>query len=146
MVSRASPARKAAFEVLTAVRERRGEPAGLLHRTIYDSLSSVDRNLMTEITYGVLRWRNQLDFILSAHSNRPFEKIDPVPLTSLRIGLYQLRFSNRVPERAAVDESVRLTHAFGASWSASFVNAVLRKTLRQPDTPRLPRSQETQQR
>jgi 16S rRNA (cytosine967-C5)-methyltransferase len=142
MVSRASPARRAAFEVLTGVLERRGEPATLLHRTSYDSLSSVDRNLMTEITYGVLRWRNQLDFVLAAHSNRPLEKIDAVPLTALRIGVYQLRFSSRVPERAAVDESVRLAHTFGASWSASFVNAVLRKTLRQPDAPSLPRKED----
>ena len=118
--------------------ERRGEPATLLHRPGYDSLSTVDRDLMTEITYGVLRWRNQLDFVVAAHSNRPLEKIDAVPLTALRIGIYQLRFLSRVPERAAVDESVRLAHTFGASWSASFVNAVLRKTLRQPDAPRLP--------
>ena len=97
---------------------------------------------MTEITYGVLRWRNRLDFVLAAHSTRPLTKIDDVPLTALRIGLYQLRFLNRVPERAAVDESVRLAHAFGASWSASFVNAVLRKALRQPDAPRLPSKQD----
>ena len=97
---------------------------------------------MTEVTYGVLRWRNQLDFVLAAHSNRPLKKIDDVPLTALRMGLYQLRFLSRVPERAAVDESVRLAHAFGASWSASFVNAVLRKALSQPDEPRLPQPQD----
>ena len=138
MVSRASPARRAAFEILIAVAERRGEPATLLHRSHYDSLSAADRDLMTEITYGVLRWRNRLDFILAAHSSRPLEKIDDVPLTALHIGLYQLLFSSRVPARAAVDESVRLTHAFGASWSAAFVNAVLRNVSRRPDEPRLP--------
>ena len=142
MVSSASPARRAAFEVLTGVAERRGEPASLLHRPSYDSLSSVDRDLMTEITYGVLRWRNQLDFVLAAHSSRPLHKIDDVPLTALRMGLYQLRFLSRVPERAAVDEAVRLAHTFGASWAASFVNAVLRKAVRQPDEPRPPRKQD----
>ena len=142
MVSRASPARRAAFEVLTGVTGRRGEPATLLHRGSYDSLSSVDRDLMTEITYGVLRWRNRLDFVLAAHSNRPLKKIDDVPLTALRMGLYQLRFLNRVPGRAAVDESVRLAHTFGASWAASFVNAVLRKALSQPDEPRPPRKRD----
>ncbi len=142
MVSRASPARRAAFEVLTGVTGRRGEPATLLHRGSYDSLSSVDRDLMTEIIYGVLRWRNRLDFVLAAHSNRPLEKIDDVPLTALRMGLYQLRFLNRVPGRAAVDESVRLAHTFGASWTASFVNAVLRKALSQPVEPRPPRKRD----
>lgn len=97
---------------------------------------------MTAITYGVLRWRNLLDFVLAAHSNRPLHKIDDVPLTALRMGLYQLRFLSRVPERAAVDESVRLAHSFGASWAASFVNAVLRASLRHPDEPRLPRKED----
>ena len=97
---------------------------------------------MTEIIYGVLRWRNRLDFVLAAHSNRPLEKIDDVPLTALRMGLYQLRFLNRVPGRAAVDESVRLAHTFGASWAASFVNAVFRKALSQPDEPRPPRKRD----
>lgn len=94
---------------------------------------------MTEITYGVLRWRNTLDVVIARHSHRPLHKIDDVPLTALRIGLYQLRYLSRVPDRAAVDESVRLTYAFGAAYAAPFVNAVLRNALREPEAPRLPR-------
>lgn len=90
---------------------------------------------MTEITYGVLRWRNALDAEIARHSKRPLRKIDDTPLTALRIGLYQLRYLSRVPDRAAVDESVRLTYAFGAAYAAPFVNAVLRNALRQPITP-----------
>jgi 16S rRNA (cytosine967-C5)-methyltransferase len=93
---------------------------------------------MTEITYGVLRWRNTLDFVIARHSHRPLHKIDDVPLTALRIGLYQLRYLSRVPDRAAVDESVRLTYAFGAAYAAPFVNAVLRNALREPEAPPLP--------
>lgn len=97
---------------------------------------------MTEITYGVLRWRNTLDFVIAGHSRRPLHRIDDVPLRALRMGLYQIRFLSRVPDRAAVDESVRLTRAFGASSAAPFVNAVLRNALRHPNEPPLPRRDE----
>ena len=93
---------------------------------------------MTDLTYGVLRWRGLLDFILAAHSNRPLAKIDLVPLTSLRIGLYQLRFSSKIPARAAVADSVHLVRELGVSSAAGFVNAVLRSAQRSPGVPTLP--------
>ena len=127
-----------AFEVLRGVEQKRGKPAALLHGARYATLSATDRDLATEIAYGVLRWRNRLDFVLSHHSKRPLEKIDGRILTPLRIGLYQIRFLDRVPDRAAVDEAVRLAHDFGASRGAAFVNAVLRNVLRHPGEPVLP--------
>jgi 16S rRNA (cytosine967-C5)-methyltransferase len=126
-----------AFEVLRGVEKKRGEPAALLHSSLYTALSATDRDLATEIAYGVLRWRNRLDFVLSHHSKRPLEKLDGSILTALRIGLYQIRFLDRVPDRAAVDEAVRLAHDF-ASGGAAFVNAVLRNVLRRPGEPTLP--------
>ena len=115
-----------AFEVLRGVEQRRGEPAALLRASRYATLSAADLDLATEIAYGVLRWRNRLDFVLSHHSKRPLQKIDGSVLAALRIGIYQIRFLDRVPDRAAVDEAVRLAHDFGASRGAAFVNAVLR--------------------
>ena len=131
-----------AFEVLRGVEQKRGEPAALLHASRYATLFATDRDLATEIAYGVLRWRNRLDFVLSHHSKRSLEKIDGSILTALRIGLYQIRFLDRVPDRAAVDEAVRLAHDFAASRGAAFVNAVLRNALRHPGEPALP-SRET---
>jgi len=93
---------------------------------------------MTDLTYGVLRWRNRLDFILSHHSKRPLERIDAAALIALRLGAYQLAFSSRVPQHAAVDESVRLASSYGSRKAAPFVNAVLRHIAREPETPRLP--------
>ena len=127
-----------AFEVLRGVERRRGEPAALLHASRYATLSATDRDLATEITYGVLRWRNRLDFVLSHHSKRPLEKIEGNVLTALRIGLYQIRSLDRVPDRAAVDEAVRLAHDFDTSRGAAFVNAVLRNAARRPEEPALP--------
>ncbi|HSF15578.1 MAG TPA: 16S rRNA (cytosine(967)-C(5))-methyltransferase RsmB [Vicinamibacteria bacterium] len=133
-----SPSREVAFRVLRRVEERREDPATALHHSSSRELSPADRDLATEIVYGVLRWRARLDYVIAAHAKRALSKIDPVLLRALRIGLYQLRFLSRIPPHAAVDESVRLARAFRASRGAGLVNAVLRSTLRRPELPSLP--------
>jgi 16S rRNA (cytosine967-C5)-methyltransferase len=65
-------------------------------------------------------------------------QLDPAIVLALRIGLYQILFLDRVPERAAVDESVRLAEAYGAGRGKGLVNAVLRGALREPGAPSLP--------
>lgn len=137
-----SPARSTAFEVLRSVEQRRGEPAGLLAGAQYRTLSSADRDLAMEIVFGVLRWRASLDWVLTHHARRPLEEIDSTLLLALRIGLYQIRHLDRVPARAAVDESVRLATDFGAVRGKGLVNAVLRSVLRQPDDPSFPRKEQ----
>jgi 16S rRNA (cytosine967-C5)-methyltransferase len=130
-----------AFEVLRSVEERRGEPATLLNAPRYRSLERNDRDLATEIVLGVLRHRGSLDWILARHVRRPLDSLDPTLLTALRIGLYQIRHLDRVPARAAVDESVRVAHAFGASRGSGLVNATLRSVLRDPERPALPQKE-----
>ncbi len=137
-----SSARRTAFEVLRRVEERRGEPASLLAGATYRTLSSADRDLAMEIVFGVLRRRASLDWVLNHHARRPLEEIDSTLLLALRIGLYQIRHLDRVPERAAVDESVRLAAAFGAVRGKGLVNAVLRSVLRQPGIPSFPRKEQ----
>lgn len=136
-----SPAREAAFLVLRGVARRQGEPAALLHRDRFASLSSSDLDLANAIVLGVLRWQRSLDFILEHHAKRALTEVDETLLLALRIGLYQIRHLDRVPARAAVDESVKLARAFGASRGAGFVNAVLRGALRNPELPAFPRKE-----
>ncbi len=135
-------ARSTAFEVLRRVDERKGEPASLLASAPYRSLSPSDRDLAMEIVFGVLRLRGRLDWILAHHARRPLSELDPAILLALRIGLYQIAHLDRVPARAAVDESVRLAEAYGAARGKGLVNAVLRSALRQPDTPPFPKKEE----
>ena len=137
-----SSSRSTAFEVLRRVEERRGEPASLLSHPRYRSLSSADRDLATEIVFGVLRWRGSLDWVLAHHASRPLAELDPSILLALRIGLYQIRHLDRVPARAAVDESVRIAGAYGAARGKGLVNAVLRSALRQPGAPPFPTKEE----
>ncbi len=122
--------------------ERRGEPASVLADPRYLPLSSADRDLAMAIVFGVLRWRGSLDWVLAHHASRPLRELDPAVLLALRIGLYQIRHLDRVPERAAVDESVRLAEAYGAARGKGLVNAVLRSVLRKPGLPPFPEKEE----
>ena len=76
---------------------------------------------------GVLRWRPVLDAEIASASSQALEKLDLQVLTALRLGVYQLRFLERVPARAAVHESVELVKRARKRSAATFVNAVLRK-------------------
>jgi len=94
------------------------------------------------IVFGVLRWRGSLDWVLAHHASRPLEELDSAILLALRMGLYQIRHLDRVPERAAVDESVRLAETYGAARGKGLVNAVLRSVLRKPGLPPFPEKEE----
>ncbi len=81
----------------------------------------------------MLRWQLWLDKLIEHYSKRNPESLDfPVRL-ALRLGLYQLRFLSRVPASAAVNESVNLVHSARLSSAAAFVNAVLRRAMRESD-------------
>lgn len=101
-------------------------------------LRPADVDLVTELVYGVLRWQACLDFVIESHARRAAQDIDLALLVCLRLGLYQIRHLSRVPQRAAVDESVKLAHRFGRRGGAKLVNAVLRSACREPERPILP--------
>ena len=90
-------------------------------------ISRADAALSTEITLGVLRWQRLLDFLLGRNLDRLAERLDPEVLIALRLGLYQLRFLERIPAHAAVDESVELVKHARKYSAAGLVNAVLRR-------------------
>jgi 16S rRNA (cytosine967-C5)-methyltransferase len=79
----------------------------------------------------VLRYREQLDYLIGHYAGRP-RKLDPEVRTALRMGIYQLRYLERIPAHAAVAESVSLVKRARKTSAAGFVNAVLRKVNREP--------------
>ncbi len=99
----------------------------------YRHLTSLDRAFLTELTYGVLRWRERLDWSIRHLSKIPFEKIEPETLNLLRLGLYQIEFLTRTPASAAVNESVELAKRSRGSGGGGFVNAILRSFLRKKE-------------
>jgi 16S rRNA (cytosine967-C5)-methyltransferase len=122
-----SPARAAAFDILLRVERQNSYASDLLHSATYESLSTADHALATELTMGVLRWRSTLDDEISQASSQPLSKLDPEILIALRVALYQLRWLDRIPARAAINESVELVKRARKRSAAAFVNAVLRK-------------------
>ena len=97
-----------------------------------------ERALTVELTYGVLRHRATLDWRLEPVLDKPLHRLPAAVRMVLRLGAYQGLFLDRIPQSAAVNESVNLAKAFtgtvGRDWSG-FVNAVLRELLRHPPEP-----------
>jgi 16S rRNA (cytosine967-C5)-methyltransferase len=122
-----SPARAAAFDILLRVEQEASFASELLHSVAYERFSAADHGLTTELVMGVLRWRSRLDADIAGSSAQPMRKLDLEVLLALRLGLYQLRWLNRIPARAAINESVELVKRARKRSAAPFVNALLRK-------------------
>ena len=121
-------ARELAINVLYKVEFGEGYSNVALDKELNKSdLSSVDKALASEIVYGVLTWKITLDEIIKRYSSIRLKKISPWILNIMRIGIYQIVFLDKIPESAAVNESVNLAKKYGHEASARFVNAILRK-------------------
>jgi len=88
-----------------------------------------DGRLLTHLVYGVLRFQGHLDWILAKFYRGDFDKMDEGIKNVLRVGLYQLKFSDRLPAFAVVDEAVKIAKKIHQDKSA-LVNAILRNYLR----------------
>ena len=122
-----SPAREQAFQILLAVERGNGHSDTLLRGRKLDALSEADRKLTTALVLGVLRWQTGLDRGVRPLLKHPNAKLDAEVLIALRLGAFQLQFMDRIPARAAIDESVELTKRAGHRFASGMVNAVLRK-------------------
>lgn len=126
-------ARRIALDVLLRVETTDAYANILLDSRLRASrLDRADRALATELVYGVLRWQGRLDWLLAPCLDRPMAALDPVVRALLRLGVYQLACLTRIPDFAAVDETVTLARAVGAGHAAGYVNAVLRRVIREP--------------
>jgi 16S rRNA (cytosine967-C5)-methyltransferase len=136
-----SPARTAAFDILLRVERDSAYASELLHSDTFERLSTADHALATELVMGVLRWRSRLDAQIAKASSQSLSKLDIEVLIALRLALYQFLWLDRVPQRAALHESVELVKRARKRSAAPFVNAVLRK-LSASATPHQPFSDE----
>ena len=102
----------------------------LHHALVQSHMPAADRGLATELVYGTLRWRGRLDYLISQALDRDLTKLEPLVMSALRVGAYQLFFSDRIPDNAAVDEAVRCVRAMGLERATGLVNAVLRRLAR----------------
>ena len=93
------------------------------------NLSSVDRNFVTELVHGVIRYKIRLDYIIKQFSKIKWNKISPYVVNILRLGIYQILFLDKIPNSAAINESVNLVKKY-SNHSSGFVNALLRNVTR----------------
>lgn len=94
-----------------------------------------DLALAENIVIGVTKNALLLQHLIQYYSDRSLKSLDIIVQKILAIALYQLRFLDRIPESAAVDQAVEQTRRFGESRASGFVNAVLRKATRDPSPP-----------
>jgi len=92
-------------------------------------LSAADRGLLQELVYGVVRWESTLDWLIAAKTSGRTQK--PGLQILLRLGLYQMFWLSRIPDHAAVNETVEIAKCRGLGAQSGFVNAVLRGYLRE---------------
>ncbi len=100
-----------------------------------EKLNDLDRRFCTEIVYGTIKAGASLDWKISKYANR---KIDAKTLAVLRVGMYQIFFMDRVPNSAAVNESVEIAKKFAGIGASKFVNGVLRSATRNPQASDFP--------
>jgi len=124
--------RKATLEVLNTL----DKSARTLDRVLEEmhhgglELTRKDHGLFNALTYGVLRWRGRLDWIIHHYSKTPIDRIEPAVRNILRIALFQIVFLDKIPDSAAVNTAVELTKSAAGAWVVKYVNGVLRNAVR----------------
>lgn len=122
--------REVALKILIEINKKGAYSNIALNKHMASNINKLDENFTREIVYGVLENRLYLDWIISKVSKIKIKKIDPIILEILRIGVYQIVFMEKVPNSAAVNESVKLAKKYSHKGSVSYVNGVLRNIIR----------------
>ena len=121
-------ARQTAFEILNKI-QRDESYSNLALDSSLDraEIDIKDKRFVSALVYGVTERRITLDYNLSLYLSQPLKKLKPQVLTALRLGAYQILFMDKIPDSAAVNESVKLVKKNGAAFASGLVNAVLHK-------------------
>jgi 16S rRNA (cytosine967-C5)-methyltransferase len=120
-----APARRTAYDTVLRVFEDDAY-ADRAFRGVAEGLEPRDRALAQRLAYGTIQRVRTLDYGIEELGKRPVAKLDPPVRTALRLGAYQLAFSE-VAAHAAVNESVELVRAAGLERAVKFTNAVMRR-------------------
>ncbi|MBU4352956.1 MAG: 16S rRNA (cytosine(967)-C(5))-methyltransferase RsmB [Nanoarchaeota archaeon] len=101
-------------------------------------ISDLDKGLLNEIVHGVIRWKNRLDWVINGFYNGNYHKTEINLKNALRVAAYQILFLQRIPNHAAVNESVEFIKRLNGEKAANLVNAVLRNIIRNLASIRYP--------
>ena len=128
-------ARFAAIETLRILKEERTPVKQIFDKLLNDKpIRANDRQLANNIIYGVLRNQESLDRMLQHLCGKHFKKLNPFVQQALNVGLYQIIYLDRIPDSAAVNESVKAAQAARLPKRLhGFINGVLRNSIRKSD-------------
>jgi len=124
-VADVSPARRAAYEVLLRVFEQEAY-ADRAFRTAANGLDERERGFAQRLAYGAVQRVRTLDHAIETLGKRPVRKLDPPVRAALRLGAYQLGYTETAPH-AAANESVELVRRARLERAVPFTNAVMRR-------------------
>lgn len=123
--------RKVAIDTIIQVVENKAYSNIILGKNLNNSnLNEKDKALTTEIVYGTIKYKYTIDKILKIFLDKKFDTIDRFILNLLRVSIYQLKYLDKVPEFAAVNEGVELSKKYVSLGASKLVNGVLRNYLR----------------
>lgn len=124
-------ARSCALKILIEFEQKKAYSNLLLNHSLKQyALSERDRRLVTEFVYGVIQRLNTLDWVADQFIKKGIDSLQPWVRLVIRLGLYQLMYLDRIPDRAAVYETVQLAKRWGHPGVVKLVNGVLRTYLR----------------
>lgn len=122
------PARQIAFEILLKIEKDKAYSNLAIDSAVKAFCpDSTDCAFISRLVYGVTERKITLDYIISGCLSQPISKLKKEVLVILRLGTYQLIFSDKIPASAAVNESVKLAKNNKCGFATGLVNAVLRK-------------------
>lgn len=131
-----SLAREIAFDAYIAIMDHKKKPEDVLAEAyaIHGAkVTRLDKAFIKEILYGSLRWYSKIYWILQNTSKRNLDDSSPEIRAALVIGTYQIYYMDRVPDRAAVNESVEYIRKKGQAKATAFVNGILRQIARRAE-------------
>lgn len=115
-----------AFKILSKIEHDKAY-SNIALDNVLSSNQATSAPFVCNLVYGVVERKITLDYILSQFLSQPLKKLNPQVLTILRMGTYQLKFMDKVPVSAAVNESVKLVKKAKCPYASGLVNSVLRK-------------------
>jgi len=138
------PARETALKILYDINENEAYSNISVNKYLEaGELREIDRAFATELAYGTVKWLMELDYIIDRFSSVKAKKLSPWIKNILRLGIYQLLHTDKIPSSAACNTSVDLAKRYGHQASSRFVNAVLRNIARSRDSIPYPEKKDT---
>ncbi len=130
--------REAAYKLLTRIEKEKKFAALALDAEVErGSYTDEERAFLTALTYGVVERRLTLDHLITHYTGKTIGRLDLPVVILLRLGMYQILYMDRIPDSAAVNETVKLAARYSAR-TKGLINAILRRTVREKDELPLP--------